>query len=203
MIRLCPSCIARRARLVAEDCPVCEGAGVLRLGPAALKIHDPDVVSRASAIVLEAVARRAEEIAETPADAVPAVRAAVGLLVESGLLAGPEASPLPRVPGAGRTASPATLAAAASPVPVLPVDWILTEAPAYHYLPGDRPNARGLPVLSDDGHPSHLARVTDPAEPGASTAEAARHRKARARHAATLATAVPHIIEIKRAKENA
>lgn len=203
MYRLCPSCIARRARVVSPDCPVCDGAGVLRLGKAALAIHDPDVVSRASAIVLEAVARRAEELADTPADAVPAVRAAVALLVESGILAGPEASLLPPGPGGGRTASPATLAAGVSPVPVLPIDWILTEAPAYHYMPGDRPNARGLPVLSDDGHPSHLARVTDPATPGASTAALVSARKARARHAATLAAAVPHTIEIKRAKENA
>ncbi|WNO25881.1 hypothetical protein SEA_ALTADENA_59 [Arthrobacter phage Altadena] len=198
MHRLCPACLARKARLVAPDCPVCAGAGVLRLGPAALRIHAPEVVSRASAIVLEAVSRRAEEIAAPGDDLVPAVRAAVGVLVEAGILAGPEGGLLPPSPGAGTTASPATLAASASPVPVLPIDWVLTEAPAYYYAGTDRPGARGLPVLSDDGHPSHLARITSPAEPGASTAEAVAGRAATARHAATLAAAAPHTVNIKR-----
>lgn len=177
---------------------MCGGAGILRLGPAALRIHEPDVVSRASAIVLEAVSRRAEEVAVPGADLVPAVRAAVGLLVESGILAGPEARPDAPGPGGGKTASPATLAAATSPVPVLPIDWILTEAPTYRYSSADRPGARGLPVLSDDGHPSHLARIVDPASPGASTAEAVAARAAVARHAATLAAAAPHTVTIKR-----
>jgi hypothetical protein len=158
-------------------------------------------VSRAAAIVLEAVSRRAEEVGGPGEDLVPAVRGAVGLLVESGLLAGPEGHLLPAVPGGGHTASPASLAAATSPVPVLPIDWILTEAPTYQYDAGDRPGARGLPILSDDGHPSHLARIVDPAEPGAATAEAVTVRQSTARHAATLAAAVPHTIQIKRNKK--
>lgn len=198
MHRLCPACLARKARLVSPDCPVCDGAGVLRLGSAALQLHEPDVVSRASAIVLEAVSRKAEELAAPGADLVPAVRAAVGLLVESGILAGPEGHPPPPRLSAGPTASPASLAAAASPVPVMPIDWILTEAPVYQYAGSDRPGARGLPVLSDDGHPSHLARITSPAEPGASTAAAVAARAATARHAATLAAAAPHTVQIKR-----
>jgi hypothetical protein len=147
---------------------------------------------------LEAVSRRAEELASPGADLVPAVRAAVGLLVESGILAGQECQELPERLPASPTASPATLASVVSPVPVLPVDWILTEAASYQYRGGDRPNARGLPVLSDDGHPSHLARITSPAEPGASTAEAVAARAAAARHAATLAAAAPQTVQIKR-----
>lgn len=198
MIRLCPACLTRKARLVAPDCPVCGGAGVLRLGSAALSLHDPDVVSRAAAIVLEAVSRRAEEISEPGTDLVPAVRAAVGVLVESGILAGPEGHLLPPSPGGGRSTSPASLAAAASPVPVLPIDWVLTEAPNFHYGPGDRPGARGLPVLSEDGNPSHLARIVDPAVPGASTAAAAQARALSTRRAGILAAAAPHTVEIKR-----
>ena len=67
-------------------------------------------------------------------------------------------------------ATPATgtamdMAQAATLVPVRPIDWQLADAAAYAYAPTDRPLARGMPVLSADGHPSHLARLCDPADP--------------------------------------
>ena len=68
----------------------------------------------------------------------------------------------PAAPAAGTAMD---MAQAATLVPVRPIDWQLADAAAYAYAPTDRPLARGMPVLSADGHPSHLARLCDPADP--------------------------------------
>lgn len=200
MKRICPACLTRRARLVDDACPVCDGAGVLSLGAAALTLSDPDVVSRAVSTVLEAVARRAEEDIDSAPVRVQAVRGAVALLVDAGLLEGSSSRRPSTRAGGARPTSPAALAASVSPVAVLPVDWILPEAPSYLYGLRDRPGARGLPVLSDDGHPSHLSRILDPAEPGASTARAAADRIRAETRAGHLASAAAQTVQIKRKK---
>lgn len=184
--RLCPACVHRRARLVDPACPVCEGAGVLELGHAE-HITSPHEAAHAVAIALEAVARRVETDHPDPtaraAAAPPALAAALAALVRVGILEGNPAAIVD--PHAG----PVVLAQSAILEPVRPLDWTLADAAAYAYQPGDRPMSRGMPVLSADGHPSHLARITDPADPDTPTAEVVRRRDADRRAGRVLAEA--------------
>lgn len=163
MKRICPACLTRRARLVAENCPVCRGAGVIALGGDAVSEHGAETVSRAVSIALEAVAREVDKPGEDRAAAVARIRGAGRALAAAGLT-GWSRGRRPKT-SAPTGATPATLAHHALGVTVQPQDWILPEAPSYRYGASERPGARGLPVLSDDGHPSHLARVCDPADP--------------------------------------
>lgn len=161
--RLCPACVHRRARLVDPACPVCQGAGVLQLGHAEHITTAPET-AHAVAITLEAVARRVEHDYPHPgpdrdAAAHDVLAAAVAELRRVGVLA---SSTPPAAPAAGTAMD---MAQAATLVPVRPIDWQLADAAAYAYAPTDRPLARGMPVLSADGHPSHLARLCDPADP--------------------------------------
>lgn len=163
MLRLCPACMAREARLVATDCPICLGGGTVLLGPSAVKEFGPAVVALSIGAALESVARAVD----TPGVPNGSQRAALAdtmtLLAAAGITGPGEA------PNATRK-TPDSLAAAAIGRPVDPLDVALPEAAAYRYGPGERPGARGLPVLSADGHPSHLARICDPADPlGAAT----------------------------------
>lgn len=163
MKRLCPACLTRRARIVSENCPVCRGAGVLTLGAEAVAEHGPEAVSRAVSIALEAVAREVDKPGEERGAMIARILAAGRALEVAGLTAWRNTRRSKT--SAPRGSSPASLAHHALGVTVQPQDWILPEAPAYRYAAAERPGARGLPVLSDDGHPSHLARVCDPADP--------------------------------------
>lgn len=53
VMRLCPACLINGAGLADEECVVCCGEGVLKLGAAALSIYEPEVVSMAINIALE------------------------------------------------------------------------------------------------------------------------------------------------------
>ena len=46
-VRVCPACSATVSGIVDEECAICNGSGILLLGPAALDIYDPPTVSRA------------------------------------------------------------------------------------------------------------------------------------------------------------
>ena len=167
--RLCPACVHRRARLIDPGCPVCQGAGVLQLGHAEHITSAPET-AHAVAITLEAVARRVEHDYPHPgpdrqAAARAELAAAVDTLRHVGVLA---SSTPPPAPVAGTAMD---MAQAATLVPVRPIDWQLADAAAYAYAPTDRPLARGMPVLSADGHPSHLARLCDPADPETPTSD--------------------------------
>lgn len=186
--RLCPACVHRRARLVDPECVVCDGAGVLHLGKAEA-MSGPTETSYAVAIVLEATARDVEtRHAGDPAGirrhTPRAIRTAIATMRGRGLLAG--------TPHHVATGDGTALAQATAPVPIRPMDWTLIDAPAYAYGYGDRPLARGMPVLSADGHPSHLARITDPADPLTPTAVDATTRAGTRRTGAILAAAATH-----------
>ncbi|GAA1807183.1 hypothetical protein [Nesterenkonia flava] len=70
------------------------------------------------------------------------------------------------------------------------LDRILATAARYEPQPGERPRQRGLPVLSKHGHPSSLARVTDPASPFGDTAADLERRRRDHRAAEQLVTVV-------------
>lgn len=196
MFTICPACVRRYAHLINPDCAVCGGAGRLQLGAAALADNEPAVVARAIAIALEAEARDIELKIDHGDDKLVPLRGTMGLLYDSGIL--------------GRTSSPvkftrrptaAKLAAQLTEVPVLPVDETLIEAKPHQYGRNDRPNARGLPLLSASGHPSHLARITDPAEVGGNTARTVMTREVEGRAAVRLAAAAPQAIKMRKRKK--
>ena len=83
---VCPGCTARTGWLVTADCPVCEGAGAITLGKAALAYDEPATVSRAIQIVLEAAAGRALTDLHRARVAPRAVPEAVARLVRMGLI---------------------------------------------------------------------------------------------------------------------
>ena len=184
--RICPACLTRRARLVAADCPVCEGAGVLILAPGAVADYGAETTSRAVSIALEAVARHHDDPKGLRGAGIVALRAAVATLRASGILKG--TTFLGAVPRPSRGAQAVTVATTLG-VPINPTDWILPDAAPYRYKAGDRPGARGLPLLSDDGHPSHLARVVDPADPIDQNTTADVYRRDR-EHRAALVLAI-------------
>lgn len=155
--------MTREARLVATDCTICLGVGTVNLGRSAVQEFGPAVVALAVGAALEAVAR-AVDTPGVPNGAQRAALADTMTLLENVGITGPGAAPK------ATRQTPDSLAAAAIGRPVEPLDVVLPEAAAYRYGPGERPGARGLPVLSADGHPSHLARICDPADPlGAAT----------------------------------
>jgi hypothetical protein len=198
--RCCPACSNRHAQLVNANCPVCGGFGTVTLGAAALSLHEPATVSTAVGIALEAVARGIDQNMTLSDDRIAPLRAAVTLLTDSGII---------EHAGTRKTAhkarhlrlvtddSVAVEAAAAFVPTVRPVDAVLSLAPAYPYAEHERPNARGLPIMSNAGHPSHLARVADPMTPGNDTAATARERRQQTRAAGILVTAAPKVVSIK------
>lgn len=198
--RCCPACSKRHAQLISSNCPICGGFGTVTLGAAALSLHEPATVSTAVHIALEAVARGIDQNTTLSDDRVAPLRAAVVLLTDSGII---------EHAGTRKTAhkvrhlhlvadDSVALEAARAYVPtVQPVDQTLAHAPAYQYAEHERPNARGLPIMSAAGHPSHLARVADPTTPGNDTAATARERRQQARSATILVEAAPKVISIK------
>lgn len=205
--RACPACAARYAQLIDPDCPVCRGAGTLVLGAAALSMYPPEVVSMAVSLALEAVARVTDQRLTLSEDRTGPVREAVAQLVAGGALARPE-PPAPRPTTVlprrrddqGRytfETDPAALAEEYVDQPVLPFDLAVTTAGRYNYLEEDRPNARGLPLLSANGDPSHLARICDPEEPGAATWSKVRQQRRDLSHAEALRAAVPEAARLR------
>lgn len=212
--RTCPACQTRHAGLVDPDCVVCSGAGVLQLGAAALSIYEPEVVAQAVAIALEAVARDADNRLTYGDDRIGPIRDTVRDLQAAGLLGGPPPPPPQNKPrkrprkrsGDGRyvlETEPSKLAAECVQVTIDDLDARLITADPYRYREDDRPNARGLPLLSANGHPSHLARITDPEEPGNSTMATVRARRRETLNARTLLAAIPETLYLKRTRQAA
>lgn len=211
--RTCPACSTRYAGLVDPLCVICGGVGTLTLGDAALSIYEPEIVAQAVAIALEAVARKADETLTIGDDRAAPVREAVADLVEAGVISAPDPpAPKPRRPrnrprkrdDAGRyvlEAQPSKLAEECVQVTIDDLDARLINADPYRYTEDDRPNARGLPLLSANGHPSHLARITDPEEPGNSTMATVRARQRERLHARALLSAVPAALQQKRSRQ--
>ena len=184
MKRLCPACLTREARVVAPDCPICEGEGIILLGREAVAAFGPTVTALAVSAALESVARAVDSPGVPNGSQRAALAATMALLAASGVT-GP--GPLPRT----TRKTPDSLAAAAVNRPVEPIDVTLPETSAYRYGPGESPGAYGLPVLSADGHPSHIARICDPADPlGETTQEHSTGIRKRERSARALAAAL-------------
>lgn len=182
---LCPACATRRARLTAPHCPVCGGDGTLPLNPTALEEFGAETVAHAVTISLEATARAVDHYSIDPDTRVEALAGCIVELTRRGLLS---RGYTPHFPHA-RT--PQQIALEVTGEPILPADQILPTASPYRYTEDERPYARGLPLLSADGHPSHLARVVDPADPlGPGTRHEVTARLHQEREAATIA----HII---------
>jgi hypothetical protein len=199
--RTCPACARRYAQLVAPDCPVCQGLGVLNLGPAATAHHTPAAVSRAVELYLEDTSRRTRE--ELPlGQHRDALELAVDDLRLAGVLASPhdpagpaEHPPAPRDRDAVRATELDAYRVArtvlATPVSVAAVTALA--APPVDQLEQLRPRDGRPPSGSAAGSRSALATIADPIDPlGEDTAVIEATRYADSHAARVLSAATPH-----------
>jgi hypothetical protein len=166
-------------------------------------LHEPATVSIAVEIAVEAAARLIDTTMTLSDDRTAPLAATMTLLTDAGIIDHPgtrRTSLRPRHLTLVRDTVPALDLATEYVPTVTPRDHTLTAAPAYVYAEHERPNARGLPVLSANGYPSHTARITDPMTPGNDTAETTRHRASQTRNATVLIEAAPKVISIKSRK---
>lgn len=189
--RMCPACIRRDEAVVAADCPVCAGAGVLELGAAALARYTPQVVSRAVEYSLEATARQA---ISTPHPDLTAARAAlvdqVARLRAGKLLANRGEQQVPGTVGRrGVNARHSVASRLAGTSDVTPGQM----SARVEFRPDDRPMAAGgLPGFSAGFYLSSLSRVVDPIDPmSTSTGAIIRRRHVTDQQARELSEAVP------------
>lgn len=196
--RTCPACSRRYAGLIAPDCPVCQGLGVLTLGAAALHHFEPAAVARAVELYLEAKARQSRQ--ELPLGQhrqaleahVDELRVA-GVLATIGDTAGhPARTPVPQDASSARVAEldayRATKALGARP------DTAVLNALAAPELPLElaRPRDGRPPQASATGHPSAIATIADPIDPlGPDSGELELTRDARTHRARVIAASVP------------
>jgi hypothetical protein len=166
--------------VIPAECPVCDGAGTLELGRAAIVQHGPDVAARSVEIALETAARYAlADAAMTPETARAALRAAVTQLRTAGVLARTPGTPPP----------PEQTAPSGSPPEAVTLD-----APPLIWAVDDRPTAAGVVGFSAAGYISRLAQVADPLDfMGPSTSQIVSRRTILDRQAATLAAAAATI----------
>lgn len=192
--QLCPACSHREARLVDPHCLICDGTGVMWLGDAAPTLYPADVVAKAEDITLEAAARLGDTGGTLSDDRLNHLRAALLALRDAGILDA-ECTTLTQVMASKTSAAHPAVALAAEVLqePILPLDTVLARAAPYEYTEDDRPGQRGLPVLSQNGHPSHLARLCDPRDPYMDTPADVRRRRRAKRQGAVLAEAVKHL----------
>lgn len=177
---ICPACVHRSGGFVAPSCPVCAGAGVVSLSPVAVASFGGDVVAQAVTITLEATARVVDVPGITRSVRREAIVGAVQELARRGIT---ERGRTLRVSVTAR--APQQIAMEVTGAPVIPSDWTLPDAAPYRYQATDRPYGRGLPLLSRTGHPSHLARIVDPADPLGPGNAAEVHARTRAEREAT------------------
>lgn len=214
---VCPACARRTAEIITQDCAVCAGEGVLHLHPAAVELYTVEVVAEAVRIALEAQARviddgtllsapQADLLADKVADLVtgrliyfpePAITAATPVLapVVSIRRSRRKLAPAPDQPLLTEWLTPVELAAEHG---ATPLDAALIAAAPIEYGMEDRPLMRGLPVVSANGHPSSLARITDPVDQLQSTRSVVASTKTRARQATVLVTALPKAVKRRR-----
>lgn len=163
-LRTCPACTLRPAAIIAPDCAVCGGHGVLELGERATREYDGPTVSAAIALALENVARTIDTRPDARnVDPRPAITKVLTQLQRAGILTPPKA-PAPvtsEATGTKRTNAVA-LVHHATGRNVDHTDQLMIRAHPYPYSFRDRPGARGLPLMSANFHPSSLARILDP-----------------------------------------
>lgn len=204
--RTCPACARRYAGLVAHDCPVCQGLGVLTLGAAALHHYGTAATARAVDLFLEHAAQEATRQLAL-ASRREALEAAADDLRVAGVLASPvdnrhvtpARTPAPQDAQAARVTEldalrltrelgrpagvPVLSALAAAPIP-------LEEA---------RPRDGRPPQASAQGLPSRLATIADPIDPlGPDTGELDIARRRSEHTAAVVARAVPQAAHSRR-----
>lgn len=213
MVCLCPACATRNRRLADPECVVCHGTGSIHLGAAALSIYEAEVVAEAVDIALEAAAREADLTHSLTEDRVTPVVAVLVMLATAGVINY-------TAPAQAATVTPITAAKSRrrQPRPLTqgeqlcfdfaglwpePQDRKVITARAHTYTENDRPHARGLPTLSANSHPSHLARVLDPAHPGTNTRLQARGRHTNHRQAEALFEAAQTASKRKNRKQKA
>lgn len=201
--RCCPACSRKHAQLISPNCPVCDGYGTITLGAAALSMHEPATVGIAVEIAIEAAARTIDTQLTLTDDRISPLRLVMETLLDAGITDVPTAgksralSPrrhLHAVPD--NAISSRELAQEYMPT-VTDRDQVLAAADPYVYAEHERPNARGLPILSANGHPSHTARITDPMTPGNDTADTFRQRRVQHRSATILVEAAPKAVSLK------
>jgi len=168
-------------------------------------MHEPATVSTAVEIAIEGAARVIDTTLTLSDNRVDPLREVMATLADAGIIA---------VPTRGRSLNPrrhlhavpdnavTSIDLATEYVATVePIDQALTAAAPYLYAEHERPNARGLPVLSANGHPSATARITDPMTPGNDTADTYRTRRAQRRSAVILVEAAPKVVSIKARQE--
>jgi hypothetical protein len=214
MRRVCPACSTRSHQLIDPECVLCTGTGHIVLGAAALSIHDAVVAAEAVGIALEAAAREADTTLTLTDDRVTPILDTLAMLALAGII--------DHTPPVTATAVVVDITAARArrraPRPLTageqlafdftglwpePQDRRVITARPHVYTEHDRPHARGLPTLSANGHPSHLARILDPAEPGTNTRIAARARRRDTLHAQALFEAGHLVAKRKTRKQKA
>lgn len=201
--RLCPACAVQRGMLITPDCLICHGAGLLTLGPAALAAAPARTVAVAITIALESAARVADRTIPLGHNRTAPVVKAMEILERAGVVHVTGTPSRKLATGAIPLVNPSasTIAQNLTGLPNTALDLKLSEAPPYRYTEYDRPNARGLPVLSAGGFASHFARLIDPAEAGGDTIKAVRERNREELRAGVLLAGVAEAMEIKQKRQ--
>lgn len=198
--RTCPACQRRYAGLVANDCPVCQGIGVLSLGAAALAHYEPAAVARAIDLYLENAAHQAinrlplGERREALEVATDELRIA-GVLASTDTLARAPRHTIPDAEAAtvteleayrvtGELGRPATRAVLSS-----------LAAPQVDDLAPHRPRNGRVPTASLNGHLAAIAVIADPIDPiGPDVAQLAETQRVDTYRARVIAAAVPQAV---------
>lgn len=181
--RTCPLCTLRPAGVVDPTCAVCNGYGYLTLGDRALREYTGEAVSTAVHLALEITARQLDRQPHSRTQSPgPALADALGQLTRFGILNPPKVRRPPGPPPVGRNPGPpAALVREATGKSPDHTDQLLIRAHFYPYAPSARPGSRGLPLMSENHHPSSLARVGNP-QPFDTTTTKTLHRQARDRY---------------------
>ena len=206
--RTCPACARRYAGLVAPDCPVCRGLGVLSLGAPALHTYNPAPVARAVELYLEATAQRTR--AELPlGQHREALEAAVDELRLAGVLAStadaaghPAHHPQPVDATSARVAELDAYRAVRS-LGETPGPRVVNalRAPRVADLTEARPRDGRIPTASVTGDRSATATIADPIDPlGPDTAQLTAQRVAHDHRARVIAAATPQAATKRRRK---
>ncbi len=170
--RTCPACPKRYAGLVADDCPVCNGVGVIGLHPAALYRSDPAVVARAVDLFLESACREAAAVhAPGGTGRLEALAAAAQRLRDARVTTAPlgvaegDAAYTPEYPATRVVDAYAARMSRELGQAVKPSDVANLDAAKVTHAADDRPRAHGLlPRTSAAGFPSQLAMAADPTD---------------------------------------
>lgn len=203
--RTCPACARRYAGLVATDCVICTGLGVLSLGAAALAHYEPAAVSRAVELYLEARAQRTQQ--ELPLGQRPAaLEAAVDELRIAGVLASTaDAAGTPahtrHVDGTAARVAELDAYRATRDLGETPGPRVVNalRAPRVADLTEARPRDGRIPTASITGDRSATATIADPIDPlGPDTDTILNDRHRNQHRARVIAAAVPTTVKRRR-----